>query len=208
MSSTTPPQNPPEPLSGSKNQQTGLLTKSRILELVKGDPWMMAVLEAAQDYSLPDWMIGAGFVRNKVWDYLHGIEREAVLTSDIDLIYYDPHDLFPETEKEHNSRLSELFNADWSAKNQARMHIKNNRSHSYKNSEEALADWIETPTCVAVRLDQNGKLQLIAPHGIEDLIRLIVRPASDIPERREIYRRRVSEKNWIRNWPQLTILEG
>jgi hypothetical protein len=43
-----------------------------ILKLIENDPWMMEVLMTASDANLPDWMIGAGFVRNKVWDYLHG----------------------------------------------------------------------------------------------------------------------------------------
>lgn len=32
-----------------------------VARLVKGDPWMMEVLAAAEELNLPDWWIGAGF---------------------------------------------------------------------------------------------------------------------------------------------------
>lgn len=195
-------------MSGSRDQSPGVLDDAQILDLVRRDDWMMAVLRAAKDYGLPDWMIGAGFIRNKVWDQLHGVTRDMVLTSDIDLIYFDPEDLSTATERDHDRRLSMRLDVPWSVKNQARMHLKNNRPAPYENSTAALADWIETPTCIALHLDQQESLSLIAPHGIDDLIHLIVRPVSDIPERRAIYRRRIAVKNWTRQWPRLTILDG
>jgi uncharacterized protein len=81
------------------------MQESGIVALIETDPWMMSVIRAAGQLNLPDWMIGAGFVRNKVWDYLHGIRRPMVDTADIDLIYFDPADIREETEKAHDTRL-------------------------------------------------------------------------------------------------------
>lgn len=103
--------------------------------------WMDA-LAAARRLALPDWMIGAGFVRNKVWGHLHGFTRDTVPAADIDFIYFDPTDLSKETEQQYDARLRRLFPADWQTKNQARMHKKHWRSSPYKNLEDALADWI------------------------------------------------------------------
>ena len=61
------------------------MTEQDILDLIAKDEWMMGVLRTARSLHLPDWMIGAGFVRNKVWDYLHGYENIEVPTADIDL---------------------------------------------------------------------------------------------------------------------------
>jgi len=36
--------------------------------------------------------------------------------------------------------------------------------------------WLETPTCTAVRLDKNDKLHSIAPFGINDLLKMNIRP--------------------------------
>ena len=76
------------------------MNESKILKIIEDDPWMMGVLKAAESMDLPDWMIGAGFVRNKVWDHLHGYQNSEVPTSDIDLIYFDPSDISEEKEKE------------------------------------------------------------------------------------------------------------
>ena len=66
------------------------MNDGEILDLIRADPWMIRVLGAAAALGLPDWMIGAGFVRNKVWDHLHGFANAEVRTADIDLIYFDP----------------------------------------------------------------------------------------------------------------------
>ena len=58
--------------------------------MTEQDEWMMNVLDIAEKQNLKDWLIGAGFVRNKVWDYLHGYKKEGVETHDIDLVYFDP----------------------------------------------------------------------------------------------------------------------
>ncbi len=67
--------------------------REQLLDLIRADPWMMRILRAAAALDLPEWMIGAGFVRNKVWDHLHGFANAEVQTADIDLIYFDPVDV-------------------------------------------------------------------------------------------------------------------
>ena len=59
--------------------------------LLRADPLRMACLWAARELALPDWALGAGFVRNLIWDHLH---HKAVPTplNDIDLIYLDKTD--------------------------------------------------------------------------------------------------------------------
>ena len=181
------------------------MSEQEIIQLIKDDPWMMEVLSVAASADLPDWMIGAGFVRNKVWDYLHGYKNKEVQTADIDLIYYDESYVLEEKEKELDKHLREKLNINWSAKNQARMHVKHKRINPYKNTEEALSEWVETPTCIAVRLEKDGTLTLFAPHGIKDLINLIVRPTPTFSNDLETFWGRVKSKDWERKWPKLTI---
>lgn len=47
-------------------------SEAEIGQLVAADDWMMQVLAAAKSMGLPDWWIGAGFLRNRVWDALEG----------------------------------------------------------------------------------------------------------------------------------------
>lgn len=181
------------------------MNEKDILKLIENDPWMMNVLSVAKSVALPDWMIGAGFVRNKVWDFLHGYNNKEVPTSDIDLIFYDPTDVSEEKEELLNRLLQEKLNINWSVKNQARMHLKHNKTKPYKNTEEALAEWVEIPTCVAVRLEENGTLKLFAPHGIDDLVNLVVRPTLSQTNNLELFWERIKSKEWEKKWPKLII---
>jgi len=184
------------------------MNEKDILDLIRQDRWMMGVLQTAQELSLPDWMIGAGFVRNKIWDCLHGYENTEVQTADIDLIYFDSKDLSEEQEKKYDHELTKVLNINWSTKNQARMHEKHNRMEQYKNTEEALSEWVETPTCVAVRLEDNDILSLFAPHGIDDLVNLVVRPSPTFINDLEIFWKRIKSKDWERKWPKLKIMQN
>lgn len=184
-----------------------------ILGLVENDPWRMKVLETAKALNLPDWWVGAGFVRSLVWDYLHD-KKESTPIPDIDVIYFDKSDFTSEeagndsTQKEiyYEKLLSEKFpGPKWSVTNQARMHIFHQRS-PYKDSTEALGDWVETATCVAVKIDDNGKLILTAPHGIDDLVNLILRPVSNSEEDLKKFDKRISEKGWLTKWPKLKVV--
>lgn len=178
------------------------MNEQDILNLIRDNRWMMNVLRAAREADLPDWMIGAGFVRNPVWDRLHGQEREH--STDIDLIYFDPDDTDEDTEKRYEARLQKALTTDWSVKNQARMHEKS-RDAPYRNSEDALAHWVETATCVGVRLNRDGTLELIAPHGIEDLVNLVVRPGP-LHASPEEAAERVKAKKWLERWPKLRLV--
>ena len=44
-----------------------------IENLVRSDPWMMKVLQAAEELGLPDWWIGAGFLRGRPGLRLMGV---------------------------------------------------------------------------------------------------------------------------------------
>lgn len=170
-----------------------------IKRLITADERMMGILCAAASLNLPDWMIGAGFVRNRIWDELHGYGERTVSESiDIDLIYYDKEDIDEAREKESERRLNLILCEKWSVKNQARI------STAYLSSEDAISQWPETCTCVAVRLDKEGRLELIAPAGIDDLINLVVRRGSRFDDEAR-YRRRIEEKEWLKKWPRLRV---
>jgi len=45
-----------------------IASEQDISKIIEADDWMMDVLRAAEKLQLPDWWIGAGFLRNKIWD--------------------------------------------------------------------------------------------------------------------------------------------
>ena len=44
--------------------------------ILRKDSVRMQCLRAARSLNLPDWYLGAGFLRNAIWDYLH--EKEVI----------------------------------------------------------------------------------------------------------------------------------
>lgn len=176
-----------------------------IVHLIGQDKWMMKILNTANKLNLPDWWICAGFIRSKIWDTLHGFERTALL--DIDVIYFDKKNIEAAEEKRLEKVLENLMpGVPWSVKNEARMHLRNNLD-PYKDSEDAIAKFPETATALGVCLDDNGRLILTAPHGVEDVLNMTVKPTPFFKESNEamkIYEERLSQKNWQTKWSMVS----
>ena len=88
------------------------------------DEGRSTAIALAADLGLKDWCLAAGFVRNLVWDKLHGYE-EATPLNDIDLIYYDESYCSEIIDRTIEKELMEKTDLPWSVKNQARMHMRN-----------------------------------------------------------------------------------
>ena len=96
---------------------------SLVARIIAEDALAMEQLRAVRELALPDWCIAAGFVRNRVWDHLHGIvpARPPV---DIDVLFYDATDLTPKRETAYEAALDRLMpGRPWQVRNQARMHV-------------------------------------------------------------------------------------
>ena len=176
-----------------------------IANLIASDRWRMEVLRAVRSLELPDWLIGAGFVRNPVWDNLHGYDKPTPL-SDIDVAYFDPNDLSEETEKRYEKNLRSIINENWSVTNQARMAPINKFYRDYLTTADALGHWPETATAIGVKLDNNDNIEVVAPHGTDDLMSLTLRMTPDFPGGREYFLERIEKKQWLIKWPKLTII--
>jgi hypothetical protein len=185
-----------------------LANDNDILALVAADGWMMAALGAVAGLGLPDCWIGAGFLRGAVWDRLHGYTERTPL-DDIDVIYFDPAALDPAVDAALERRLdARLPGLPWEVRNQARMHLRNGDA-PYRDTADALTHWLETPTAVALRLNQAGALELLAPFGTGDLLDMVVRPtphARAHAHRLAAYRERVEKKNWSAKWPKMRVV--
>lgn len=181
------------------------MNESHIARMVKSDTWMMNVLAEANKLNLPDWVIGAGFLRNKVWDYLHGVKRDVVDTHDIDLVYFDNVNVDEEKDRELSASMNGVLGLEWEIVNQAYTHKWHNRDIPYKDTAEGLSEWVETPTCVGVTL-LNGEPVIIAPHGIDDLVNLIVRPTPSQKGDLTVFYKRIESKRWLEKWPKLKVV--
>ena len=166
----------------------------------------MIQLRAVRALALPDWCIAAGFVRNRVWDHLHGIvpPRQPV---DIDVLYFDADDRSKERESEHEGRLAVLLpGLPWQVRNQARMHVWKDLP-PHRDTADAMVHWLETVTAVGVRLEDDDSLTVVAPLGTDDLLGLCCRPTAFGHTRRHEYEARITAKRWREMWPKVRFLE-
>ncbi|HGY1011003.1 nucleotidyltransferase family protein [Aeromonas salmonicida] len=172
--------------------------------LLRADRQRMACLQAAAELALPDWALGAGFIRNLVWDHLHG---KAVPTplNDIDLIYLDPLDPQGLAESEHEQWLTaRLPGQRWEVRNQARMHQRQ-RVSPFASSLEALSHWVEVPTCIGVRLLPDAEFEWLAPYGFAHNWSLQVSANPRCRQESQVFVQRIQEKRWLSIWPDLVV---
>lgn len=184
---------------------------ARLVKLVRSSQWLMAVLRAAQRCALPDWVIGAGVLRDLVWDTMHG-GFHPTRVDDVDVAFFDPRDLSPERDRQATERLgATLTGITWEATNQAAVHRwyeqwAGTAVDPLVSVEDGIATWPETATSVAVRLRDDDSLGVIAPLGLTDLLNGVCR----LNPRRvtaDTFRRRVQRKQVAERWPNVRIVE-
>jgi uncharacterized protein len=183
---------------------------SRLVELVRSSAMLMGALRAARAADPPDWLIGGGVIRDLVWDHLHDPHRP-LNPKDVDLAFFDPLALGENREQNVLDALrTHAPDIPWDVKNQAAVHlwyphVFGIEVEPLSSSADGVATWPETATSVAVRLDSDESIDVIAPCGLEDLFGLICRRN---PQRVTIeeYHRRLQAKPTATRWPQLQVL--
>jgi hypothetical protein len=180
-------------------------SEEEIVSFLRQQAGIMRLLKAVATLGIDDCWIGAGTIRNAIRDHLHGLPPRRAPDSDVDVVFHDPDDVSPARDHELQSRLlAEVPDAVWEVNNQARM-AGMNGDPPYRNTADAIRCWPETATAIAARLD-DGRLEIIAPHGIQDLLALIVRPTPAFATRRKEYRARCAAKKWHERWPKLRFI--
>jgi hypothetical protein len=175
------------------------MLQSDIPSIFENDEWSMAILRAIRSLNLLDWWVGAGFVRNKIWDTLHGWSRRP--PGDIDVIYFNPH--IYQKDREYEALLESTFPTGlWSVTNQAHIHTSNG-DPPYSSSIDAISHWPETATSIAVTLDSSSHVAFHACYGTEDLLNMIVRPTPFIGK--DVFYGRIEKKQWFSKWPKARL---
>lgn len=201
--------------------------KHQLLEWIAQDCERVRALEFALQctriHSMPQWCLAAGFVRNLVWDRLHGFELSPL--NDIDLIYFCPLDISPERDLAIETYLNQLApELPWSVKNQARMHVRN-QDMAYTSCVDAMSYWPELETAIGVSYqavdvesDNQTKtgtqtcvgmknhpasydIELVAPFGLNSLfaLKLSANPKRSL----SVFDHRVATKGWLTRYPLL-----
>lgn len=189
--------------------QTSQLT-TRLAAIARESTWFWPALVAARSLNLPSWCIGAGAVRNLVWDSLHGYQTPSDLP-DIDVAHFNATDLSAGHDVEIQCRLNDRYPfVPWEVTNQAGVHVWFESTFGHPvtplaSLEDAVATWPEFATSVGVSLRDDDSIDVIAPYGLDDLFAMIVRRN---PARVSIdtFRKRVEQKQYQKRWPRVRVI--
>lgn len=102
-------------MSTMKNEQ-------EILDSVRENPDMMAILTIIRNLGLKDSWLAAGSVRNFIWNLLSDkspFDRE----TDVDVIFFDPDISYEETVSLEKKLREDFPQYQWELKNQVYMHL-------------------------------------------------------------------------------------
>jgi len=160
--------------------------ETRLIEIVRGVPTTMHVLQVARDLALPDAMVFSGAVYQPVWNHLTGRAPDYGI-KDYDLAYHDDSDTSYEAEDVVIQRVAAAFAPPLrdlvEVRNQARVHLwfeqKFGADEPYpplETSAAALKRFVATAFCVGVRMEADDSLSVFAPFGLEDLFAMHLRP--------------------------------
>ena len=178
-----------------------------IADFIAHNPRMMRCLAVLAAHGPAGAWIGAGCVRNAVWDHLSGQDTEATPLADLDVVFHDP----VNATAEHDARIEAALSLaapdlPWSVRNQARMHERNGH-RPYRDVADALTHWVETATAIAARLGPKG-VEILAPFGVDDVLGMILRPVPAYRSKPEVLRARLEAKGWLTRWPGLRVRSG
>jgi hypothetical protein len=150
-------------------------------------------------------MARGGSIRNHIWDKLTG---RTTAQDDFDIVYFDHENQDPSNDGALETAIKAALPSvlKISVKNQARMHLTNGEAQT-NSFEEAISQWPETATAIAIRVDNSGKFEIFAPYGFSDLLNMVVRPTPYHQLNPRSYDARKLTKKWKDSWPELTILQ-
>jgi len=157
--------------------------QAALVEIVRGEPVLMAVLEGLRDEGLPDWLLVAGAIYNTVWNRLSG--RPALTgINDIDVFYFDDSDLSYEAEDVVIRRLARRFAGlplPVQVRNQARVHLWFPEKFKQPfilltSSRDMLGRYASKTHAVALKLEAGDTISVIAPFGLDDIFSFRIVP--------------------------------
>lgn len=180
------------------------------LEALIRNSWLMEILIATREQGLPEWAVGAGVIRNIVWDHLHGY-RTPTPIRDVDVAFFDPLDLSRCRDRAVERRLLEsLPHFVWDVTNQAGVHLWYQDEFGHvaapiTSIEDGVSRWPETATAVAVRLLADDGLRVLAPCGLTDLFELRLR-RNPRQVTYQYFQERITSKQIMSRWPDVRVL--
>lgn len=187
------------------------MTKTELLlQVLEKNRSVQLILDRAGSLGMPDWYLAAGCIPQTVWNLQSGFDPERGIR-DYDLVYYDAGDTSYEAEDvfiQKGKKLFEDIAIPVEIRNEARVHLWHKKRFGkqidqYRSTEEAIGMFPTIATSVGVKKDAEGKLQVYAPFGLDDVFDKVVRP-NKAQTTEKIYQDKFT--GWLKVWPDLKVI--
>ncbi|MBS8262429.1 hypothetical protein DYI23_19550 [Roseibium polysiphoniae] len=183
--------------------------RAALEDIVRSTPDLMAILTSIKRIGLPDGWLVSGGVYQTVWNALtgrpagHGIK-------DYDIIYFDGADLSYEGEDAVINAVETdlpLLAERLETKNQARVHLWYEKRFGrpyppLSCSMESLTFYAAKTHAVAVRLRDDGQLDIHAPFGLSNIFGMRLAPNHTFDNRQTYLEKGARMKA---QWPELEL---
>ncbi|HPF42735.1 MAG TPA: nucleotidyltransferase family protein [Bacillota bacterium] len=189
--------------------RTDTENKEKLIDIIKQNVEVDKVINTLEKIDLPGWYVGAGCVVQSVWNHISGFDPMYGI-KDIDVIYYDEHDLSYEKEDEIRKMVKKecgYINLDVDVINEARVHLWYKQKFGidlkqYTSTEDAIDSWPSTASAIGIR-KAGTEYVIYAPYGLEDAFSGIIRANKKVISK-EIFLAKADK--WKKKWEWLTIL--
>ena len=159
------------------------MNAARFEAVIRADPDLMRLLERLRAVALPQWRLVAGCLYQTMWNVLTGRPRSTGI-KDYDVIYFDADDLSWEAEDAVIRRVGAATRdcvGPVQVRNQARVHLwfADRFGCDYPRlqcADESLCYYASIVHAVGVRLEPDGRLDVAAPFGLDDIFAMRIRP--------------------------------
>jgi hypothetical protein len=179
---------------------------TRFESIIRSDPDLIRLLECLREAALPQWRLVSGCLYQTVWNVLTHRPRGTGI-QDFDVIYFDAGDLSWEAEDAVIRRVTSP--GPLQIRNQARVHLWYEQHFGapyapLTTADEALTRYPATVQAVGVRMEDNGRLDIVAPFGLDDLFAMVMRPNPAFPHR-PTFDAKSARARQI--WPEVSVIE-
>ncbi len=183
------------------------------ISIIKQNTELMTILNYIYELKLPNFYIAAGSIFQTIWNYYNHKPLNFGI-KDIDIIYYDTNNISKESEKNLEDKIIKHFEKlglkyDFDVHNEARMHLwkkenENKNIDQYKNSEDAIDQWIATVHAIGIT-KKNNEIKVYAPYGLSDIFSKTVRPIKHKGNSKELYDKKVL--SWQSRFENLNVIK-
>ena len=158
--------------------------EDRLTTILRQSEPLMEVLRTVRGLALPDAFVFSGAIYQRLLNAQTSRPLDYGI-KDYDVAYFDASDLSYEAEDRVIQRVAAAFQPPLRAmvevRNQARVHLwfEGRFGEPYApltSSAEALTRFVSPLFAVAVRLEDDDNLRVLAPFGLEDLFAMRLRP--------------------------------